>query len=240
MRIIISGYGRMGHEVEKAARRSGHEISFKIDDPEGWKKLQQESIPGDVVIDFSLPEIAVSNIMKSFEIGLPIATGTTGWYEQLPEVKAACEKLKGSLLYAPNFSIGVNLFFELNKKLAAMMSDFSAYQASIREIHHIHKLDAPSGTALKLANDIIKIDPGLKSWVNHDRNTLGELAVVSERSGDVPGTHIISYDSDADMIEIKHQAKNRSGFASGAVHAAAWLIGKQGVFTMEDMLTSIL
>jgi 4-hydroxy-tetrahydrodipicolinate reductase len=240
MKIIISGYGRMGHEVEKAAKNLGHEISFKIDDTRGWHQLQKESISGDVIIDFSLPAIAVDNIMKSFELGLPIVTGTTGWYDKLDEITAACEKCSGSLLYAPNFSIGVNLFFDLNKKLAAVMSAFEEYRVSLKEIHHVHKLDAPSGTALKLAKDMIEVYPKIKSWSGHKTRDKDVLPVISERTGEVPGTHMVKYDSEADMIEIKHEAKNRSGFARGAVMAASWLNGKKGVFTMDDMLKSLL
>jgi 4-hydroxy-tetrahydrodipicolinate reductase len=239
MKIIISGYGRMGKEVEKAAVGSGHSIVFTIDDKKGWDRVTHDVADADVVIDFSQPDIVVENIFNCFEIGIPIVTGTTGWYEHLEKVREICKTKKGSLFYAPNFSIGVNLFLQINTKLASAMSSFADYKASVKEIHHIHKLDAPSGTAIKIADDIIQNHQFLQGWINRPDSGKGLLPVVSERVGEVPGTHIVKYESPADLIEIKHEAKNRSGFANGAITAAAWLIGRKGAFTMTDMLMSM-
>jgi 4-hydroxy-tetrahydrodipicolinate reductase len=240
MKIIISGYGRMGKEVEKAAIENGLSIAYIIDDISGWEGLMNEKVNADVVIDFSQPDIAVENILRCFEIGIPIVTGTTGWYEQLEKVNENCKANKGSLFFAPNFSIGVNLFLLINAKLASTMSSFDDYKVSVKEIHHIHKLDAPSGTAIKIANDIVDNHQFLREWVNQADGSAGILPVASEREGEIPGTHVVRYESPADLIEIKHEAKNRSGFANGAITAAAWLIGRRGVFTMKDMLHSLL
>ena len=240
MKIIISGYGRMGKEVEKAAIEKDHSIVFTIDDKSGWERLINDKVNADVVIDFSQPDIAVENMLRCFEIGIPIVTGTTGWYDQLVKVSENCNAKEGSLFYAPNFSMGVNLFLMINTKLASTMSSFEGYKVSVKEIHHIHKLDAPSGTAKKIANDIIENHQFLEEWVSRPDVGTGLLPVVSERKGEVPGTHIVRYESEADLIELKHEAKNRSGFANGAITAAAWLIGRQGVFTMNDMLHSLL
>ncbi len=229
----------MGKEVEKAAIAEGHFIALKIDDKKGWENLRNDHPYADVIIDFSQPEIAIDNILNAFELGIPIVTGTTGWFDKLDEVAELCHKKEGSLFYAPNFSIGVNLFFFVNAKLASAMSSFNDYRVSVKEIHHIHKLDAPSGTAIKIAEDIIKNHPHLREWINRPDFGAGLLPVVSEREGEAPGTHVVSYESEADFIELKHEAKNRSGFAKGAIAAAKWLIGKTGVFTMDDLLKSL-
>lgn len=240
MKIIISGYGRMGKEIEKQAIAEGHTIVFKIDNQPGWEILAQDNTEADVVIDFSQPDTAIDNILNCFQLGIPIVSGTTGWIDQLEYVTKECAAQQGSLFHAPNFSIGVNLFFLMNTRLASLMSSFEDYKVSIKEVHHIHKLDAPSGTAIKVAEDIIDKYESLDNWVNRPEFGAGLLPVFSEREGEVPGTHIVSYESAADLIELKHKARNRTGFAKGAILAAKWLVGKKGVFTMGDLLKSIL
>jgi 4-hydroxy-tetrahydrodipicolinate reductase len=240
MRFIISGYGRMGKEVEKMALASGHTIHLIIDTNEDWKKLTTDQSDADAVIDFSLPRTAVDNIMRCFELGLPIITGTTGWYGRLAEVQQQAEAMNGTLFYAPNFSIGVNLFFRLNRQLASLISHFDEYKPSLKEIHHIHKLDAPSGTAIKLAEDLVSRSKTHKSWAKGMGHGLGVLPVVSERTGEVPGTHIVRYASAADVIELRHEAINRTGFAKGAIIAAEWVLGKQGVYTMDNLMESLV
>jgi 4-hydroxy-tetrahydrodipicolinate reductase len=239
MNIIISGYGRMGKEVEKEAVSRGHAVVDKIDRENEWKRIKPTS-QAEVVIDFSLPEVVVSNLFRCFEIGIPVVTGTTGWYDQLDEITKACAEKSGTLFYAPNFSIGVNVFFHMNKKLAAILSSFPEYQARIEEIHHIHKLDAPSGTAIKLAHDILIQHDSYERWISgHDAKD-GELPLVSAREGEVPGTHVVKYGSSADFIEIRHEALNRTGFAKGAITASEWVVDKKGVYTMDDLLAAVL
>lgn len=231
----------MGKEIEKVATSAGHTIVAGVDSGEDWQTLKNKALKADVVIDFSQPEVAVENFEKSFDLGIPIVTGTTGWYDQLPEVVESCEKKNGTLFYAPNFSIGVNLFFMMNKKLAATMSSFQKeYKVSVKEVHHIHKLDSPSGTGIKIADDIVEQHQGLVSWEEGLEVKDGVLSIESVREGEVPGTHIVTYESEADKLTLMHEAKNRSGFASGAVMAAEWVKGKKGVFTMHDLLKSML
>jgi 4-hydroxy-tetrahydrodipicolinate reductase len=240
MNIVLSGYGRMGREVEKVLLSKNYKCTGKIDTAEDWEHLEKEVKNADAVIDFSLPETVVKNILRCFESGVPVVTGTTGWYDELDAVKLKCDQLNGTLFYAPNFSLGVNLFFMLNKKLAGLMSSFRDYKVFIEEIHHIHKLDSPSGTAIKLARDIISKHEDLMNWENNPETDNGSLPIFSKRMNEVPGTHAVNYVSMADRIELKHEALNRSGFAVGAVTAAEWVAGKKGVFTMDDMLNDIL
>lgn len=236
MNIAISGYGRMGKEVEKIALQRNHQIIAKIDTEEAWNEISESSDEIDVVIDFSLPKSAIDNIKRCFELGIPIVTGTTGWYDKLGAIKGQCKNDDATLFYAPNFSIGVNLFFKANKVLAKLMSQFDNYQVSLEETHHIHKLDAPSGTAIKAAEDIITSNNKLSEWVLGETDKNGALPIESIREGEVPGTHLVVYDSDADKLVLKHEAKNRSGFALGAVLAAEYVNNKKGVFTMDDLL----
>jgi 4-hydroxy-tetrahydrodipicolinate reductase len=240
MKIIISGYGRMGKEIEKAALEEGHQIVAKVDRLDDWKGIKERITRADVVIDFSMPGVVVENIERCFDMGIPIVSGTTGWYDQLSEVSELCKQKEGTLFYAPNFSIGVNLFFLINKKLAKTMSSFGEYRVSMKEIHHIHKLDAPSGTAIKAAEDIIAEHEFIGKWSKSNEAGKGELPIEAERTDEIPGTHIVTYSSDTDLIELKHEAKNRSGFAKGAVKAAKWVMGKKGVFTMDNFLHSII
>jgi len=238
MKIIISGYGRMGKAVEKVCRERGHEIVAIIDKSSQW---ETEKIPtrDSVVIDFSLPEEAGDNILRCFRLGIPVVTGTTGWYDELESIRKACSETQGTLFYSPNFSLGVNILFHVNRLLAKIMASAEGYRASISEIHHIHKLDAPSGTALHLAEDILKENPKLKRWENRDTNAKDVLPVISYREGEIPGIHEIVYDSNADRLSLKHEAKSREGFALGAVFAAEFIHGKKGVFTMGDYLKSM-
>ncbi len=236
MKLAIIGYGRMGHEIEAIALQRGHEVILTIDknnlhELEGAKMKEV-----DVAIEFTFPESAVSNYMKCFNAGVPVVSGTTGWLEQLPKVIAACEKANTGFFYASNFSLGVNLFFELNKRLARMMQPFSDYQVRMNEIHHTKKLDAPSGTAITLAEGIIKEIPRYSKWVNSPLAEKNELSLTSERIGDVPGTHEVFYRSEVDEITIRHEAFSRKGFALGAVVAAEFMQGKKGFFGMADLL----
>ncbi|MDP2889603.1 MAG: 4-hydroxy-tetrahydrodipicolinate reductase [Bacteroidota bacterium] len=236
MKIALIGYGKMGKEIEKIAVDRGHEIVLKIDitNPEDLtiRNLQK----ADVAIEFTIPTLAVNNYKLCFEAGIPVVSGTTGWLDRKPEVLENCEKLNGTFFYASNFSLGVNIFFSLNKKLAALMANFDEYKIEMTEIHHTHKLDAPSGTAITLAEGIIENIPSKTKWVNQETENAAEIGIISERIGEVPGTHIIKYDSEVDYIEITHCVKNRKGLAFGAVLAAEFSHGKKGVLTMNDLL----
>jgi 4-hydroxy-tetrahydrodipicolinate reductase len=236
MNLAIIGYGRMGHEIEAIALQRGHEVILTIDknnlqELEGVKMKEVEA-----AIEFTFPESAVSNYMKCFNAGVPVVSGTTGWLEQLPKVITACEKANTGFFYASNFSLGVNLFFELNKQLAKMMQPFNDYNVRMNEIHHTKKLDAPSGTAISLAEGIIKEIPRYSKWVNSSIVEANELSLTSERIGEVPGTHEVFYRSEVDEITIRHEAFSRKGFALGAVVAAEFMQGKKGFYGMADLL----
>jgi 4-hydroxy-tetrahydrodipicolinate reductase len=226
----------MGKEIEKIAISRGHKIVLTIDknNIEDFNSNNLSNV--DVAIEFTRPESSVNNYKKCFENNIPVVSGTTGWLDKLPEVIKYCENNNSAFFYASNFSLGVNIFFELNKKLAQMMSPFDDYSVKINEIHHTRKLDAPSGTAITLAEGIISNINKFDSWRNSEKTNSNELPVISFREGDVPGTHEIIYDSDIDTISIKHEAKNRKGFALGAVLAAEFLKGKRGIFGMSDLL----
>lgn len=236
MKIALIGYGKMGKEIEKIALDRGHEIVLKIDitNPEDLtiRNLQQ----ADVAIEFTIPSSAVANYQLCFEAGIPVVSGTTGWLNRLEEVTQTCQQLNGTFFYASNFSLGVNIFFALNKKLAALMANRPEYKVEMEEIHHTQKLDAPSGTAITLAEGILENIPSLNSWVNNTTDNSQELGIISQRTGEVPGTHIINYDSEVDTIQISHRAKSRKGFAFGAVLAAEFSQGKKGVLNMNDLL----
>jgi len=236
MKIGLIGYGKMGKEIEKIALKRGHTISLKVDvnNPED---LTVENLRKcDVAIEFTFPGSAVKNYLTCFEAGVPVVSGTTGWLAQRELVHRKCLDSGGTFFYASNFSLGVNLFFELNRILAGMMKDHPDYQVGIREIHHVQKLDAPSGTAITLAEDLVNLLPGKTGWKNESETEAGEIPVVSERTGTVPGTHIIKWDSDVDSIEIMHCAKSREGLALGAVLAAEFCRDHRGILTMKDML----
>ncbi len=238
MKIIISGYGRMGKTVEEVCHQRGHEIVVIVDNPSDWEKTTLPS-QDTVVIDFSMPEEAVNNILRCFRLGLPIVTGTTGWYNELETVKKACTKAQGTLFYAPNFSLGVNILFHINRLLANIMASAEGYRTSISETHHIHKMDAPSGTALRLAEDILHENPQLRKWENAPGDDPHTLPILSFREGEIPGIHEVVYDSEVDRLTLKHEAKSRKGFALGAVLAAEFIQEKKGVFTMHDYLKTM-
>ncbi|WP_343485850.1 4-hydroxy-tetrahydrodipicolinate reductase [Allomuricauda sp. d1] len=230
MNIALFGYGKMGKMIEQLAVQRGHFIVAKID--EHTKSVDFSAM--DVAIDFSIPESAFKNITNCFDYGVPIVSGTTGWLKQYDKAVALCKEKQGAFIYASNFSLGVNLFFELNAKLAQMMGPFKDYKVALEEIHHTQKLDAPSGTAITLTEGIIS-NSSYSAWKMENASE-NEIPIISKRIGDTPGTHSVHYDSAIDSIEIKHIAHNRQGFALGAVIAAEWLVGKKGVFTMKDVL----
>ena len=233
MKIALIGYGKMGREIDKIAVGRGHQVILKLGrSEEGWDKLNE----ADVAIEFTQPESAIENINKCFDAGVPVVCGTTGWFDKLETVKKTVTDKKGGLLYASNFSLGVNLFFELNRQLAKLMKSFGDYEPQVEEIHHIEKKDAPSGTAITLAEDILKEVKSKAHWVLGKAENDDELSVLAKREPDVPGTHEICYSSDIDYISIKHVAHNRKGFALGAVLAAEFLNGKSGVYNMKDVL----
>lgn len=236
MKIALLGYGKMGKEIEQIALDRGHEIVLKI----GVNNLSDLTVSNlqnaAVAIEFSTPETAYSNIQLCFEANIPVVVGTTGWLDQLPTCIAACEKGKG-LFYASNFSVGVNVFFEINKKLAQLMANYPEYQIVMEEIHHTQKLDAPSGTAISLAEGIISEIPAKKQWVNTLTDKVNELGILSKRIPEVPGTHSITYQSDIDEIFIQHKAHNRKGFALGAVLAAEFMHNKTGFYGMKNLLS---
>ena len=230
MNIALLGYGKMGKTIEQIAISRGHHIVLKID-----KHIKDYDITKvDVAIDFSVPNAAVKNLSKALNNNVPVISGTTGWLNDYDDIIRLCEERDGAFIYASNFSIGVNIFFELNKHLAKMMSQLEAYKLNLEEIHHTQKLDAPSGTAITLAEGIIE-NSNYKKW-SLDKSDSETIPITAKRIEDVPGTHSIVYDSTVDSIEIKHVAKNREGFALGAVIAAEWIIGKTGIFTMKDVL----
>lgn len=236
MKIALIGYGKMGKEIEKIALDRGHEVVLKIDvtNPEDLTIANLQK--ADVAIEFTIPSSAIANYQLCFEAGIPVVSGTTGWLEKLPEVHQLCSAKSGTFFYASNFSLGVNIFFALNKKLAELMANRPEYTVEMKEIHHTQKLDAPSGTAITLAEGILANLPEKTSWVNQSTEKANELGIVSVREGQVPGTHIINYDSEVDYIEITHCAKSRKGFAFGAVLAAEYSFGKKGILSMNEML----
>ncbi|MEN0006792.1 MAG: 4-hydroxy-tetrahydrodipicolinate reductase [Bacteroidota bacterium] len=236
MRIGLLGYGKMGKAIEPIAIERGHEIGLKITS-QNSKDLTASSIAQlDVAIEFSRPETAFDNIKCCLEQKVPVVVGTTAWLDRLDEAKALCEKTGGALLWASNFSIGVNLFFAVNRILAKYMADQPQYAVALEEIHHTQKLDAPSGTAITLAEAILAELPNKKSWKNTATTDESTIPIVSKREGQVPGTHEIVYQSPIDTITIRHEAHSRKGFAMGAVLAAEWLVGKAGFFDMNDFL----
>ena len=236
MKIALIGYGKMGKAIEKIALQEGHEIVLKINQAHINDLTIENLRKADVAIEFSTPQTVVKNIMLCFEAGTPVIVGTTAWHTYQKEVEEACNAVGGAMLAASNFSLGVNLFFALNSKLAQVMSKYEQYKISLSEIHHTAKLDAPSGTAITLAEEILMQNSLYKNWENNVFTNEDTLSIHSLREPDVPGTHIIKYTSAQDVIEIKHTAINREGFAAGAIMAAKWLIGKKGVYGMNDVL----
>ncbi len=236
MRIALIGYGKMGKMIEEMAVERGHEIVLKvhIDNTEDFN--QSNLARADVAIEFTAPESAYGNVKKCLDFGIPVVSGSTGWNEQLPEMKTYCTEKGGTFLHASNFSIGVNLFFEVNALLAKLMAAQPSYNVSIKEVHHTQKKDAPSGTAVTLAEQVLQHLTRKKAWVNEETAAPDQLSIISERVDPAPGTHHVKYTSDIDDIEIIHTAHNRKGFALGAVLAAEFIHDKKGVFTMKDVL----
>jgi 4-hydroxy-tetrahydrodipicolinate reductase len=236
MRIALIGYGKMGRAIERIAITRGHEIVLKIDLDNGHEMTRENLLKADVAIEFTGPSSATANLLKCAEAGIRVVCGSTGWLEDYPAVKMAFEKKGSAFLYASNFSIGVNIFFELNKKLAVLMAPHQEYEVEMLEIHHTQKKDAPSGTAITLAEQVMSEIPSLKTWVNRIATQAGELPIISKRLDPAPGTHEVRYRSPIDDIEIIHTAHNREGFAGGAVLAAEYIKDKKGIFSMKDVL----
>jgi 4-hydroxy-tetrahydrodipicolinate reductase len=235
LNIIISGYGKMGREVEQVALQRGHKIIARLDNKTDWDLFLKSGKEGDVVIDFSMPEVALQNFERCFNAGLPLVTGTTGWYDKKERVFKMVVEKDAAFFYAPNFSIGVNIFFYINRKLAEVMNGVEGYQVSMRETHHIHKLDSPSGTAIQLADDIVERMDNISGW-SSGKAKEKKIPIISVRKGEVTGIHEVMWKSESDEILLKHQAKSRKGFALGAVLAAEFLPNKKGVYTMDDLL----
>lgn len=230
MKIALLGYGKMGQVIERIATERGHEIVLRKDEFNTYDGLSN----ADVAIDFSVPMAAVDNISSCFHAKVPVVSGTTGWLEHYDEMEALCKELNGGFISSSNFSLGVNIFFGLNEYLAKLMAPFDSYKVEMEEIHHTQKLDAPSGTAISLAKGVIE-NSSYTNWTLENPKP-NEIHIEAKRIGTVPGTHTVTYNSVVDTIEIKHTAHNREGFALGAVIAAEWLAGKQGIFTMKDVL----
>lgn len=236
MKFALIGYGKMGHAIEEAATQKGHEIVLRIG-IENLEDFTNENLrTADVAIEFTSPHSAVANIKKCLDAGLPVVCGSTGWLAQWNDIIEYCTQNNGAFLYASNFSVGVNLFFKLNSLLAQMMEAHDEYDVSMEEIHHTEKKDAPSGTAITLAEQVVQQISRKKQWVNQSNSNKENLVITSKRIDPAPGTHIIRYTSDVDDIEIIHTAHNRMGFASGAVLAAEFIAGKKGIYNMKDVL----
>jgi 4-hydroxy-tetrahydrodipicolinate reductase len=242
MKIVLLGYGKMGQLIERFAMKRGHEVVLIVDESNRSSITSEDLEDADMAIDFSTPDAALENISLCFESDLPLVVGTTGWYEHLEEVKETCLDADQSLLYGSNFSIGVNIFFHINKMLAKAVNPYKQYDVQVEEIHHIHKLDAPSGTAITIAEGILENSDDKKSWVNSVEGSgeevipkADELLIESLRIEEVPGTHTVLYSSEVDQVEFKHTAHSREGFALGAVIAAEWLFGKKGFYQVTEM-----
>jgi 4-hydroxy-tetrahydrodipicolinate reductase len=236
MKIALLGYGKMGHAIEEIALQKGHQIVLRINDL-NLNDLTRENIQqADVAIEFTNPQSAVDNILFCLNENVPVVSGTTGWLEHFKTVEQKCKEENGTFLYASNFSVGVNIFFELNKKLATLMKPHPGYDVSLEEIHHTQKKDAPSGTAITLAEQIMASSDQKNKWINSESKNKNELSIISKRIDEVPGTHSVKYVSDVDDIEIIHTAHSRKGFAEGAVLAAEFVEKKKGIFGMKDVL----
>ncbi len=236
MNLLIIGYGKMGKSIESIAKERGHNIAgiIDVDNEDLLHEIDPSKV--DVAIEFSQPDAAFENIRTCLQRSIKILSGTTGWLDRKEEVKHLCRTNNGTFFYASNYSIGVNLFFRLNAYLANLIKDYPQYEPTMTEVHHTEKKDAPSGTAISLAEDIISNIPGIKNWDNDNAKNPESLSIKSERTGEVPGTHIINYLSEVDRIEIKHEAFSRKGFALGAVLVADWLKDKEGMLDMNDFL----
>lgn len=233
MKIVLIGYGKMGKTIERIAQSRGHEIVGRIDVGDHFSQFEK---PVDVAIEFTQPEAAVNNLKTCFDKGIPVVCGTTGWLKHKEEIEQHCTAKSGTLLYSSNFSLGVNLFFKLNEYLSKLMDRYAQYDVSINETHHTEKKDAPSGTAITLAQGVIKNIKRKTGWSLGVTENPGSLVINSFRKDPAPGTHVVKYTSEVDDIEITHTAHTREGFALGAVLVAEWMAGKKGIFTMDDFL----
>jgi len=236
IKIALIGYGKMGKAIEEIALQRGHEIVLKIDVGNAAELTAANLQKADAAIEFTGPQSAFSNVMKCLEYGVPLVCGSTGWLEKLDEAKAYCQQQNGCFLYASNFSVGVNIFFEINKRLAELMKPHTGYNVTMEEIHHTQKKDAPSGTAVTLAEQVMEKIDWKNKWVNTETSNPHELSIISKRIDPAPGTHTVRYQSAIDTIDIIHTAHNRTGFATGAVLAAEFVKGKKGIFSMKDVL----
>lgn len=236
MRIALIGYGKMGRLIEQLAADRGHEVVLKIGRQNKEAQTADALQKADVAIEFTTPDAAFENVMQCLEAGIPVVSGSTGWNAKLEEAKAFCLKRGGAFIHASNFSVGVNIFFQVNELLARLMSDRPEYEVQLTEIHHTQKKDAPSGTAVTLAEQILENLPRKKAWTNSPATEAAQLSIISERVDPAPGTHVVAYHSAVDAIEIKHTAHSRQGFALGALMAAEYIQGRNGVFTMKDVL----
>lgn len=242
MKIAIIGYGKMGHMIEEVAKSRHLDISCIIDIDNTEKFSSEEFRKSDVAIEFTTPSSAIEGILACFTAKVPVVVGTTGWDNSLPEIKDMCDKGMGTLLYASNFSIGMNIFMAMNRYVTNIMNGFDSYDPSLLEVHHVHKLDHPSGTAITLAQQLTSISTRFKNWVEKElgqKADKGFLPVYHRREGEVPGIHTITWESDCDSIVMTHDAKNRLGFARGAVSAAQWLAGKKGFYSIGDFLSDV-
>ncbi|SDG00915.1 4-hydroxy-tetrahydrodipicolinate reductase [Chitinophaga filiformis] len=237
MKIALIGYGKMGKAIEAIAVAKGHEIVHRVDLNSQHLLEKEELSKADVAIEFTGPETAYNNILKCFAANVPVVCGSTGWLEQLPAVTSLCLEQHQAFLYASNFSVGVNIFFEINKRLAELMANQPQYEVKMEEIHHTQKRDAPSGTAISLAEQLMEKVRRKQEWVNEESSRPEQLSIISKREDPAPGTHSVTYTSAIDDITITHTAHSREGFASGAVIAAEWLKGKTGIFSMKDVLS---
>ena len=236
MRIALIGYGKMGKAIGDIALLKGHEIVLKIDQPNLDEFTKENMAKADAAIEFTSPYSAYENVKKCLDFGIPVVSGSTGWTDRLGEIKQYCAEKNGGFIYSSNYSVGVNIFFEVNKKLAALMAAHKEYEVILEETHHTQKKDAPSGTAITLAEQILEQVKRKKQWVNELSDNPEDLEIISQRIDPAPGTHTIKYSSAIDDIEIIHTAHNRKGFASGAVLAAEFIKDKKGFFTMKDVL----
>lgn len=236
MNIALIGYGKMGKAIEEIALERNHQVVLRINDENLDAFTENNIASADVAIEFTGPHSAFGNLKKLIDYGIPVVCGSTGWTEKLSEINNFCLQKNGSFLYASNFSVGVNIFFELNKKLAELMAAYPEYEVSLEEIHHTQKKDAPSGTAITLAEQVLERVSRKTSWVNNETNNAAELAIISKREDPAPGTHLVKYSSPIDDIEIIHTAHNRKGFALGAVLAAEFIYNKKGIFDMKQVL----
>lgn len=235
MNIALLGYGKMGKEIEAIALQRGHSIVLKVDEINASTFTLDELRKSDVAIEFSTPQTVISNVRKCFDAQVPVVVGTTGWYDSFKEIETECNQKNASLFHATNFSLGVNLFFKVNSYLAELMNKYDSYNVEMEEIHHIHKLDKPSGTAISLANQILEKINRKEKWSINNKSP-ETLFIKDVRESEVPGTHIIKYTSTVDDIEIMHKAHNRKGFALGAIIAAEYIKNKKGIFTMNDLI----